>query len=74
MGARKLPQNGGEFVGKSRVCAPDQRSGRSASGLSRRGRSLLPVSFELSQELLGVQRFRLPNLLSQPLQLDKLFE
>jgi hypothetical protein len=34
----------------------------------------VPASFELRQELLRIQRFRLPNLFSQPLQLDKLFE
>jgi hypothetical protein len=35
---------------------------------------LLPVSFELSQELLRIQLLRLPDLLSQPLQLGKLLE
>jgi hypothetical protein len=38
------------------------------------GRFLLPVSFELRQELLGIQRFRLPNLFPQPLQLNQLFK
>ncbi len=35
---------------------------------------LLPVSFELSQDLLRIRLFRLPNLLSQPLQFGELFE
>jgi hypothetical protein len=41
---------------------------------SGRYRFLLPASFELRQEPFWIQRFGLPNLLSQPLQLDKLFE
>ncbi|MGY3618859.1 hypothetical protein [Bradyrhizobium sp. USDA 10063] len=38
------------------------------------GRFLLPVRFEFSQELSRIQCFRAPDLLSQPLQLGKLFE
>ena len=38
------------------------------------GRSLLPVSLELSQHLTGVQLFRLPDLFSQPFKLGELFE
>jgi hypothetical protein len=38
------------------------------------GRFLLPVRFEISQELSRIQRFRSPDLFSQPLQLGKLFE
>jgi len=35
---------------------------------------VLPVSFERDQELFGIWRFCLPNLLPQPFKLNKLFE